>query len=92
VNKVARESWEEYRRRMLDETSRFIEWGLRHPEEVIEIPATPAGRRQPPAEAARWFWAVVLSDSRDSRIGRWRDLLRRRPRTLFGRGGRRTTM
>ena len=87
MKRPAPESWEEYRQRMLAETSRFIEWGLRHPEQVIEIPATPAGQRQPPAEAAQWFWMTVLSDSGDSRIRRWRDLLRRRPKTIFSRRG-----
>ncbi len=33
------ESWEEHRREMLRETSRFIELGLRNPDLIIPIPA-----------------------------------------------------
>ena len=75
-----RESWEQYHRRMLDETARFIEWGLRHPEEVIEIPVKPADRGGFPPGVGRWFWATVLADRPSSRMLRWRDKLLRRPK------------
>ena len=65
---------------MLEETSRFIEWGLRHPELVIEIPAKPVGDGGFPASVATWFWSTVLSTRPDSRIRRWRDRLLRRPK------------
>lgn len=77
------ETWEQYRTRLLRETSRFIEWGLRHPEMVIEIPSKPAGEDGFPARVAHWFWAVVLTDRTDSFIERWRGILRRRPKGLF---------
>ncbi|HOF17553.1 MAG TPA: hypothetical protein PK082_01490 [Phycisphaerae bacterium] len=76
------ESWRQYRERMLKETSRFIEWGLRHPELVIEIPAKPVGEGGFPQRVAEWFWGVVLSDSEDSRLVRWKNFLLRRPKNL----------
>jgi hypothetical protein len=78
-------SWQDYRRRMLEETSRFIEWGLEHPDEVIEIPAEPAGQNSLPVRMADWFWAVALSDERDVRFAKWRQVLLRRPRQVLGR-------
>ena len=85
-----RESWEEYRRRMLDETARFIEWGLRHPELVIEIPTKPAGEGGFPAKVSEWFWGIVLTERRSSRIAEWRNRLLRRPKGILrnGRFGR----
>jgi hypothetical protein len=77
------ETWEEYRSRMLRETGRFIEWGLRHPEMVIEIPSKPAGENGFPVKVAQWFWGVVLTERTDSFIERWREILRRRPKGLF---------
>lgn len=79
------ETWEEYRRRMLQETARFIEYGLRHPEMVIEIPAKPANEPPFPSRVAQWFWGVVLTDRTSATIERWRDVLRRRPKNLFFR-------
>jgi hypothetical protein len=81
--KIKHETWEEYRRRMLDETARFIEWGLRHPDLVIEIPAKPVGEGGFPRQVANWFWTTVLTPNPDSRIRRWRDFLLRRPKDLF---------
>lgn len=84
------ESWEQYHRRILEETSRFIEWGLRHPELVIEIPVKPAGEGGFPAKVGEWFWGIVLSARSDSWIQRWRNALLRRPRrrTRLGALGR----
>lgn len=73
------ESWEEYRQRLLDETSRFIEWGLNHPAEVEWIPMKPAGADGFPRQVSRWFWTVVLYAESDSRLTRWREWLLRRP-------------
>ena len=70
---------------MLDETSRFIEWGLRHPELVVEIPIKRVGQGGWPTPVAEWFWSVVLAGDSDSRWRRWRDLLLRRPRRRTGR-------
>ncbi len=77
----SRQSWDEYRKGILRETSRFIEWGLLHPELTFEIPVKLVGDGGFPAQVARWFWAVVLTDRSDSWIVRWRDRLLRRPRT-----------
>jgi hypothetical protein len=74
------ESWEEYRKGILDETSRFIEWGLKHPDLVVEIPAKPAGQGGFPPKVSEWFWGIVLSDRKDSWVQRWKDFLLRRPR------------
>ena len=73
---IRRESWQEYRRRMLEETSRFIEWGLRHPEEVIEIPAKPVEQGGFPREVAQWFWLTVLELGDGRLAARWRQRLR----------------
>lgn len=63
---------------MLDETSRFITWGLRHPEDVIEIPTKPVEEGGFPQRVGRWFWGIVLSDRPTANIMRWRDRLRMR--------------
>jgi hypothetical protein len=82
-------SWEEYRRRMLRETEAFIEWGLAHPEEIVEIPAKPIGQGGFPAEVGKWFWNVVLTDKVDDTVSRFRRLLLERPRNLMSRWRRR---
>lgn len=71
------ENWEAYRQQMLDETSRFIEWGLAHPDEVNWIPAKPVDKGSYPSEVATWFWSTVLSESREGILARWKFLLRR---------------
>ena len=80
------ESWPAHRKRMLDETSRFIEWGLRHPELVIRIPTKPAGEDGFPRRVADWYWDTVLSDRVDDAIRRWRERLSRATSLLFRRG------
>jgi hypothetical protein len=72
------QDWQEYRRKMLEETGRFIEWGLAHPERVIWIPSKPVEKGGYPQQVAEWFWATVLSSRRDGAIGRWRRWLLRR--------------
>ena len=74
---VRRLDWDEYRRHMLSETGRFIEWGLRHPEEAISIPCKPVGGGGFPKAVADWFWAVALTERTDGLIGRWKEMLRR---------------
>ena len=82
-------TWEEYRKQMLDETARFIEWGLKHPEQVIEIPVKPADQGGFPPGVGEWFWGVVLTDRVTDGIRRWRDFLLHRPMGLLRRLGRR---
>ena len=55
------ENFEQMRQRLLDETSRFIEWGLRHPEQVEWIPKHPVGRDQFSERVKAIFWGLVLS-------------------------------
>jgi len=83
------ESWSEYRKRMLRETSRFIEWGLKHPELTIQIPAKRVGEGGFPKAVGDWFWGVVLTRRTDPRILFWRDFLIRKPLELIGRAARR---
>jgi hypothetical protein len=71
-------SWEEHRRRMLRETEAFIEWGLAHPDEVIDIPAKPVGQGGFPPEVGKWFWNVILCEKVDSTISRFRSLFQGR--------------
>jgi hypothetical protein len=80
-----RESWDEMRKRMLAETSRFIEWGLAHPDEVIEIPAKPVGMGGFPKEVGEWFWETVLSSKPTSAMQKWREFFRRKSKRILGR-------
>lgn len=82
-----RESWDEYRRRMLRETERFIEYGLAHPEDIIEIPAKPVGTEGFPRQISDWFWQTVLAEKTTSAIARWKEVLRSRPKRFRGKGG-----
>jgi hypothetical protein len=55
---------------MLEETSRFIEWGLKHPELVSWIPAKPVDQGGFPRRVAEWFWSAALSEK--DGLWRWR--------------------
>ena len=79
------ETWEEYRQRILDETARFIEWGLRNPDKVVEIPMKPVGAGSFPAQVGEWFWTTVLTVRTDPRLRKWRKFLLNRPRQLLRR-------
>lgn len=79
------ESWDEHRRRMLAETSRFIEWGLRHPELVFWIPAKPVEQGGFPRAVADWFWGTVLAVDGGGRLKRWRERLLQVKHVLPGR-------
>jgi len=61
---VGYDIYDQSRQRMIDETSRFIEWGLRHPDLVVRIPAKPVDEKQGesawPAAIGRYFWTTVL--------------------------------
>ena len=70
--------WEAYRKAMLEETSRYIEWGLAHPDDVIEIPVKPASQGGFPAKVGEWFWSIVLTDRKDSFVQRWLNFFRSR--------------
>lgn len=82
------ESWHEYRKRMLRETSRFIEWGLKHPELTIQIPSKPVGDGGFPKGVGDWFWGVVLTTRNDPRVLFWRNFLINKPLELIGRAVR----
>ena len=68
---ASEETWDQYRQKMLADTSRFIEWGLRHPEQVLWIPSKPVEQGSFPRAVADWFWSMALSDG-DSRWAAWR--------------------
>lgn len=72
-----RETWEDMHRCMLAETSRFIEWGLAHPEDIIEIPAKPVGQGGFPKSLGTLFWMTVLSSRQSRRLDRLREFFRR---------------
>lgn len=53
------ESTRHWRALMIEETCRFIEWGLEHPDEVAWIPAHPVGKGGF-SERVKWaFWSLV---------------------------------
>jgi hypothetical protein len=56
-------SYEQWRQNLLDETSRFIEWGLQNPERIEWIPTHPVGRGGFPERLKNVFWALVIHNS-----------------------------
>jgi hypothetical protein len=70
---IPRESWQQYRRRMIRETERFIEFHLRHPECIIEIPAKPVGQGGFPKQVSDWFWRMVLTPRPTSRMQQFKN-------------------
>ncbi|HUO08448.1 MAG TPA: hypothetical protein VM008_09135 [Phycisphaerae bacterium] len=54
------EPFDRSRQRMLDETSRFIEWGLANPDKVEWIPKHPVGRGQFSDRLKNVFWSLIL--------------------------------
>jgi hypothetical protein len=62
---------------MLTETSRFIEWGLRHPDLVVRIPAKPEDEGGWPDGVSKFFWATVLAakDVRKAGAGIFRRMI-----------------
>ena len=54
------ESFEQMRQRILNETARFIEWGLANPEKVERIPRHVFGEGDFSTKLKRFFWAVAL--------------------------------
>jgi hypothetical protein len=55
------ETFEQWRQRLLDETSRFIEWGLDHPDQVDWIPRHPVGLGGFSERVKTVFWGIVWS-------------------------------
>jgi len=47
---------------MISQTQRFLDYGLAHPEEAVEIPAIPAGSGGFARSYADYFWHRVLGD------------------------------
>ena len=64
---------------MLAETSRFIEWGLRHPDLVVRIPAKPEDEGGWPGGIGKFFWGTVLAakDVRNAGTSIFRRLISR---------------
>ncbi len=54
------ESFDQWRQRMLDDTSRFIEWGLQHPDQVEWIPRHRVGSATFPNRLKDAFWSIIL--------------------------------
>ena len=54
------ESWDEFRVRLIAETSTYLTEALRHPELAVRIPMIPAGTGRFPPSLTRAFWEPVL--------------------------------
>ena len=54
------ETFEQMRQRLIDETARFIEWGLANPEKVDRIPRHVLGGGDFSFRVKRFFWAAAL--------------------------------
>ena len=55
--------YDDHRRRMIAETSAFIEWGLAHPDEVRWIPTKRVSDGGFTSAMSRVFWAGVFGVS-----------------------------
>jgi hypothetical protein len=56
------EPWELIRRRMIRETTEFIETALQHPELAVRIPMIRAGSGKFPPSMSEAFWEPILQD------------------------------
>lgn len=54
---------DEDRQKMIDETSAFVTWGLRHPEAVRWIPRWPIDEGGFSPRLSFVFWSPLLGDS-----------------------------
>jgi hypothetical protein len=54
------ETFEQMRQRLIDETARFIEWGLTHPDRVERIPRHVLGAGEFSSRVKRFFWATAM--------------------------------
>lgn len=57
------ETHEQWRGRMIEETNRFIEWALAHPDQVPQIPRHPVGSSPFTDRAKKIFWSLFLHDA-----------------------------
>lgn len=87
MDRSVEESWEAYQREMISETERFIDWGLKHPDQVTPIPFKPVGEGGFPKEVADWFYSITLSDPEEdsSPLAAWRAKLKRGKRWISRR-------
>ncbi len=76
---------------MIGETERFIEYGLAHPELIIEIPAKPVDEQGWPDKTGAWFWDVVLTGRPSGETLRWREFFRKKPTQFLGFRKRKAT-
>jgi hypothetical protein len=58
--KISDEDWNELRRRLIAETSAYIDEALHRPELAVRIPMIPADSARFPPSLARAFWEPVL--------------------------------
>ncbi len=56
--------WDDHRRRMIAETSAFIEWGLANPDKVRWIPTKRVGEGGFSREMQVAFWGGLLGAAR----------------------------
>ena len=54
------DEWTAYRKQMIAETERFVEWGLRNPDLIKWIPAKPVQTGGFPQKIADWFYHTVF--------------------------------
>lgn len=57
------ETWSTLRRHMIQETEAFLEHGLHHPEQYLEIPTMEVGQGGWSVAFASVFWSQVLATS-----------------------------
>jgi len=70
-------NFDEDRQRMIDETSAFVAWGLRHPDQVRWIPTRPVGEGGFSARLSFVFWMPVFGESFRKPVSWLRSLFRR---------------
>lgn len=70
-------SYDEDRRQMVDETSQFIDWGLKHPERVRWIPTRRVGSGNFNRTMQLVFWTPVLGASLKRPVSWIKSILRR---------------
>lgn len=69
--------FDEDRQRMIDETSAFITWGLRHPDRVRWIPTRPTDQGGFSERMSFVFWSPFLGQSLSRPLNWLRRLLGR---------------
>ena len=53
----------QWRKRMIEDTCRYIEWGLEHSDKVDWIPAHPVGRETFSERAKLIFWTLLAQNN-----------------------------